>query len=261
MAWSVRTIETIKRHKTMKLSSYSLTDIGKLRKLNQDYVFTSEVPVGTLPDLFIVADGMGGHKAGEYASKCAVETMVSQINSSPERGCIRVISNAIREANRRVRAKAMSDDNYFGMGTTLVVASIDEDGLCVANVGDSRLYLISNGEIRQVTVDHSLVEEMVQMGELERRSARNHPDKNIITRAVGVMEEVDPDFFEVEDLVVGDMILMCSDGLSNMLEDSEIMGIIEGEGTLKDKAQRLVAAANMNGGRDNITVILVRVEG
>ena len=245
----------------MKLSSYSLTDIGKLRKLNQDYVFTSEVPVGTLPDLFIVADGMGGHKAGEYASKCAVETMVSQINSSPERGCIRVISNAIREANRRVRAKAMSDDNYFGMGTTLVVASIDEDGLCVANVGDSRLYLISNGEIRQVTVDHSLVEEMVKMGELERKSARNHPDKNIITRAVGVMEEVDPDFFEVEDLVVGDMILMCSDGLSNMLEDSEIMGIIEGEGTLKDKAQRLVAAANMNGGRDNITVILVRVEG
>ena len=245
----------------MKLSSYSLTDIGRLRKLNQDYVFTSEVPVGTLPDLFIVADGMGGHKAGEYASKCAVETMVSQINSSMERGSIRVISNAIREANRRVRNKAMSDDNYFGMGTTLVVATIEDDGLCVANVGDSRLYLISNGEIRQVTVDHSLVEEMVQMGELERKSARNHPDKNIITRAVGVMEEVDPDFFEVEDLVVGDMLLMCSDGLSNMLEDKEMLGIIEGEGTLKEKAQRLVAGANMNGGRDNITVILVRVEG
>jgi protein phosphatase len=245
----------------MKLSSYSVTDIGRLRKLNQDYVFTSEVPVGTLPDLFIVADGMGGHKAGEYASKCAVETMVSQINSSGERGSIRVISNAIREANRRVRNKALSDDNYFGMGTTLVVATIDEDGLCVANVGDSRLYLISNGEIRQVTVDHSLVEEMVQMGELERKSARNHPDKNIITRAVGVMEEVDPDFFEVEDLVVGDTILMCSDGLSNMLEDTEIMGIVDGEGTLKEKALRLVAAANMNGGRDNITVILVRVEG
>ena len=245
----------------MKLSSYSVTDIGRLRKLNQDYVFTSEVPVGTLPDLFIVADGMGGHKAGEYASKCAVETMVSQINSSGERGSIRVISNAIREANRRVRNKALSDDNYFGMGTTLVVATIDEDGLCVANVGDSRLYLISNGEIRQVTVDHSLMEEMVQMGELERKSARNHPDKNIITRAVGVMEEVDPDFFEVEDLVVGDTILMCSDGLSNMLEDTEIMGIVDGEGTLKEKALRLVAAANMNGGRDNITVILVRVEG
>ncbi len=245
----------------MKLSSYSVTDIGRLRKLNQDYVFTSEVPVGTLPDLFIVADGMGGHKAGEYASKCAVETMVSQINSSGERGSIRVISNAIREANRRVRNKALSDDNYFGMGTTLVVATVDEDGLCVANVGDSRLYLISNGEIRQVTVDHSLVEEMVQMGELERKSARNHPDKNIITRAVGVMEEVDPDFFEVEDLVVGDTILMCSDGLSNMLEDTEIMGIVDGEGTLKEKALRLVAAANMNGGRDNITVILVRVEG
>ncbi len=245
----------------MKLSSYSVTDIGRLRKLNQDYVFTSEVPVGTLPDLFIVADGMGGHKAGEYASKCAVETMVSQINSSNERGNVRVIAKAIREANKRVRNKALSDDNYFGMGTTLVVATLDDDGLCVANVGDSRLYLISNGEIRQVTVDHSLVEEMVQMGELERRSARNHPDKNIITRAVGVMEEVDPDFFEVEDLVVGDMLLMCSDGLSNMLDDVEMLGIIEGEGTLKEKATRLVAAANMNGGRDNITVVLVRVEG
>ncbi|MCR5250998.1 MAG: Stp1/IreP family PP2C-type Ser/Thr phosphatase [Lachnospiraceae bacterium] len=244
----------------MKLSSYSVSDIGRLRKQNQDYVFTSEVPVGSLPDLFIVADGMGGHKAGEYASKCAVETLVAQVNMSRDRGNVRVISRAIREANRRVRMKALSDDNYFGMGTTLVVASIDEDGLCVANVGDSRLYLISGGEMRQITTDHSLVEEMVQMGELERKSARTHPDKNIITRAVGVMDEVDVDFFEVEELLVGDIILMCSDGLSNMLEDREMQGIVEGEGTLKEKAERLVAAANMNGGRDNITVILVRVD-
>lgn len=252
--------KALKGYLMMKLSSYSVTDIGKLRKLNQDYVFTSEVPVGPLPDLFIVADGMGGHKAGEYASKCAVETLVAQVNRSSERGSVRVISKAIREANKRVRQKALSDDNYYGMGTTLVVACLDEEGLCVANVGDSRLYLISGENMRQITTDHSLVEEMVQMGELERGMARTHPDKNIITRAVGVLDEVDVDFFEVEDIAAGDVLLMCSDGLSNMLEDSEMLGIVRSEGSLKERADRLVAAANMNGGRDNITVVLVRVE-
>ncbi|MBR1470229.1 MAG: Stp1/IreP family PP2C-type Ser/Thr phosphatase [Lachnospiraceae bacterium] len=244
----------------MKLKAYSVTDIGRIRKLNQDYVFTSEVPIGPLPNLFIVADGMGGHKAGEYASKCTVETIVGETNLSTERGPVRVISKAVRKANQRIRKKALSDDNYFGMGTTLVVATIDEDGLCVANVGDSRLYLISRGEIHQITVDHSWVEEMVQMGELERKNARNHPDKNIITRAIGVMDEVDVDFFEVDDISVGDIILMCSDGLSNMVEDTEILGIIESGGSIADRAKRLVAAANMNGGRDNIAVVLVELQ-
>ncbi|MBR3307360.1 MAG: Stp1/IreP family PP2C-type Ser/Thr phosphatase [Lachnospiraceae bacterium] len=241
------------------MNSVSLTDIGKLRKLNQDYVFTSEVPVGTLPDLFIVADGMGGHKAGEYASKCAVETLVNEANLSSERGSIRVISKGIREANKRIRQKALSDENYYGMGTTMVAATLDNDGLCVANVGDSRLYLVSGGSIRQVTTDHSLVEEMVQMGELERKNARNHPDKNIITRAIGVMDDVDADFFEIEDIAVGDIVIMCTDGLSNMVEDAEMLGIMESSGSLKEKADRLVAAANMNGGRDNVTVILIEV--
>ena len=202
---------------------------------------------------------MGGHKAGEYASKCAVDTLVANANRSTEHGNVRVLSKAIREANRRIREKALSDDNYYGMGTTLVVACIDDSGLCVANVGDSRLYLISNGRMRQVTTDHSLVEEMIQMGELERKYARLHPDKNIITRAVGVMEEVDVDFFEVEEIAPGDMLLMCSDGLSNMIDDDEILDLLK-EGTLDEKAQRLVDCANANGGRDNITVILVQVE-
>ncbi len=244
----------------MKLAAYSVTDIGRIRKINQDYVFTSEVPIGALPNLFIVADGMGGHKAGEYASKCAVETIVGEANLSTERNAVRAISKAVRVANRRIRKKALSDDNYFGMGTTLVVATIDDNGLTVANVGDSRLYVIREDEINQITIDHSLVEEMVQMGELERKKARNHPDKNIITRAIGVMDEVDVDFFEVDDVVAGDIILMCSDGLSNMLEDTEILGIIQSGGSLSDRAKRLVAAANMNGGRDNIAVVLVELQ-
>ena len=239
---------------------FTQTDIGRKREINQDYVFTSEVPIGALPNLFIVADGMGGHKAGEYASKCAVETIVGEANLSTERNAVRAISKAVRVANRRIRKKALSDDNYFGMGTTLVVATIDDNGLTVANVGDSRLYVIREDEINQITIDHSLVEEMVQMGELERKKARNHPDKNIITRAIGVMDEVDVDFFEVDDVVAGDIILMCSDGLSNMLEDTEILGIIQSGGSLSDRAKRLVAAANMNGGRDNIAVVLVELQ-
>ena len=235
------------------------TDTGQKRKVNQDYVYTSENPVGNLPNLFIVADGMGGHKAGEYASKHTVETIVGETNLSTERNAVRVISKAVRVANRKIRKKALSDDNYFGMGTTLVVATIDDNGLTVANVGDSRLYIIRGDEINQITIDHSLVEEMVQMGELERKKARNHPDKNIITRAIGVMDEVDVDFFEVDDVMAGDVILMCSDGLSNMLEDAEILGMIQSGGTLADRAKRLVAAANMNGGRDNIAVVLVEL--
>ena len=141
-----------------------------------------------------------------------------------------------------------------------MVATIDDNGLTVANVGDSRLYVIRGTEINQITVDHSLVEEMVQMGELERKKARNHPDKNIRTRAIGVMDEVDVDFFEVDDITAGDVILMCSDGLSNMLEDTEILGIVCSGGSLADRAKRLVAAANLNGGRDNIAVVLVELQ-
>ncbi|HOO79466.1 MAG TPA: Stp1/IreP family PP2C-type Ser/Thr phosphatase [Lachnospiraceae bacterium] len=242
----------------MRVTSYSITDIGKQRQLNQDYVFTSQVPMGTLPNLFIVADGMGGHKAGEYASKCAVETIVDDVNLSTEKSVIKVLSGAIRHANERIRQVSSQDDNYQGMGTTLVVAAFDGKEMYVANVGDSRLYLLHDG-LRQVTTDHSLVEEMVRIGELEREKARNHPDKNIITRAIGVVEVVDVDFFELDDLKEGDIILMCSDGLSNMLDDNELERIVGGAGTLEEKAKRLIAAANLNGGRDNIAVILIEL--
>ncbi len=244
----------------MRLTSCAVTDVGRLRKQNQDYVFSSEGAVGPLPNLFIVADGMGGHKAGEYASMCAVETMVGNINLSKEHGVIRIISSAMRAANHAVRQKALSDESFYGMGTTMVVACIEDDLLTVANIGDSRLYYYSGGELRQITSDHSLVEEMVRSGSLDRSKARLHPDKNIITRAVGILDEVDADFFEVEELKSGDMLLMCSDGLSNMVEDREMLGIIEGDGSVADRAKRLVAAANMNGGRDNIGVILILVE-
>ena len=238
------------------LKTFSVTDIGKKRKLNQDYVFSSDTRIGNPSNVFIVADGMGGHNAGDYASRFTVDTMVEEIEKSFEQSPVRILENAIKIANRKLREKASENPNLFGMGTTVVAATLLGRYLQVANVGDSRLYVISGNTITQITRDHSLVEEMVRMGGIDKETARNHLDKNIITRAIGATKTVDIDFFNV-GLNRGDIVLMCSDGLTNMLEDEEIRMIVSGQRDIVEKAQRLVAAANDNGGKDNIAVILI----
>lgn len=237
------------------LKTFSITDIGKKRQLNQDYVYTSEMPIGNLPNVFVVADGMGGHNAGDYASKYTVETIVREISQSLEDNPVTIIKNAIGIANEHIRQKAEEDERLYGMGTTLVVATCMGNLLQVANVGDSRLYVV-NDKITQITRDHSLVEEMIRMGGIDRESARIHPDKNIITRAIGASETVKVDFFTVK-LQKGDIVLMCSDGLTNMLEDEEIRMILNGQRDIVEKAEELVKAANNNGGNDNIAVVLI----
>lgn len=238
------------------IKTFSATDVGMKRKVNQDFVFTSEEQVGALPNLFIVADGMGGHKAGDYASRKAVEVMVEAIQESQQGDSpIRVIREAIEKANAQIYKESLEKEEYSGMGTTSVVATIIDDTLFVGNVGDSRLYLIDR-EISQITKDHSLVEEMVRVGQLERINARNHPDKNIITRAVGANDTVKVDFFDLS-LKKGDTLLMCSDGLSNMVDDEEIRMVIEREGDVAAKAMALIKRANDNGGRDNIAVVII----
>lgn len=241
------------------LKTFSKTDIGRKRKLNQDAVYTSERPVGNLPNLFLVADGMGGHNAGDFASKMTVETIVRHIASSAETDPARLLENAIAAANALVRSRAEAEPELEGMGTTVVAASCDGALLHVANVGDSRLYLVGEKKIRQITRDHSWVEEMIRRGGLDREEARNHPDKNIITRAVGAEDSVKPDFFTV-NLEEGDMVLMCTDGLTNMLEDEEILNILEASRDIVEMAEELVRAANEKGGRDNISVILIDPE-
>ena len=239
------------------LRSFSVTDIGRKRKLNQDFVYVSEEPVGNLPNVFIVADGMGGHNAGDYASKCKVGTMVREIRGCFEKNPIRILGKAIRVANDQIRRRAREDKNLHGMGTTVVAATCLGHYLQVANVGDSRLYIM-NDKIRQITRDHSLVEEMIRIGGIDRAAARNHPDKNIITRAIGALDTVEIDFF-YEELRPGDLVLMCTDGLTNMLEDNEIEGILKERIPIGEKAGKLVEAANNNGGKDNIAVILIDV--
>ena len=233
----------------------SKTDIGLKRKLNQDYVFTADRSVGKLPNLYLVADGMGGHKAGGFASKYTVETVVEVVTCSKDDNVFSVLHQAIVEANYRIRRKASEDDSMAGMGTTLVAATVMDEVLYVANVGDSRLYLVSD-EIRQITIDHSLVEEMVRMGGINREQARNHENKNIITRAIGAQPSVNPDFFEVK-LKKGERIFMCTDGVSNMLTDEEILAILNEDGTDEDRVEKIVARANEHGGRDNMGIILV----
>lgn len=239
------------------MKAFSITDIGQKRELNEDYVYISETSVGNLPNLFIVADGMGGHNAGDYASKYTVETIVQSIRKSVETDPQTLIEQAIKEANTYIRNQSLTNEHMSGMGTTVVVATCAQDELLAANIGDSRLYVIRDEEMVQITTDHSLVEEMIHMGGIDRKSARNHPDKNIITRAVGVKDQVQADFFTV-DIFQGDIILMCSDGLTNMLDDNEIRQIIRNGRDVVDKAGSLIQAANDHGGRDNIAVILVQ---
>jgi serine/threonine protein phosphatase PrpC len=240
------------------LKAFSITDIGEKRRINQDYAFCEVNPVGNLPNLFIVADGMGGHNAGDYASRFCVEFFVEHIKNSKETSPIVLIEEAIKDTNEKLYEKSKQQIEYEGMGTTFVVATIYDKEMYVANIGDSRLYVISR-DIRQVTEDHSLVQAMVNNGELDKDEAKVHPNKNIITRALGANETAQPDFFEVE-LEEEDIVLMCSDGLTNMLNDETIERIIrENADDPKIAAENLVRQANKNGGKDNIAVIIVKV--
>ena len=241
------------------MEAYALTDTGRVRSMNQDYIYASPEKVGSLPDLFLVADGMGGHKAGDYASRFMVENLVVYLTHRHDGPCVTQIKEGIKTVNKALYEMSLEREEFQGMGCTLVAAVIEDGVLYAANVGDSRLYLIHEGSIREMTRDQSSVEEMVAMGMMQRGSADYNRKKNIITRAAGIRPDIVPDFFE-EELERGDYILLCSDGLSNMVDNDTLCSIILSEGSLKEKAQRLIAEANERGGTDNIAVVLVKPE-
>lgn len=237
------------------MKTFAITDIGQKRSINQDYVYTSELPVGNLPNLFLVADGMGGHQAGDVASKYTVEHIISDVQANPDHNPVKVLRTAIEKANDGLLEMAKNHEELMGMGTTVVAATIIDNYMYVANVGDSRLYVL-NETITQITKDHSLVEELVRNGSIDRSEARLHPKKNIITRAVGVKEKVMIDFFDVK-LKPEDTVLLCSDGLTNMVEDDDIHILINQQVDIAGKAEKLIETANQNGGKDNITVVVI----
>lgn len=242
------------------MKSYFTTDKGKTREVNQDYIFCSDEPVGLLPNLYIVADGMGGYNAGDFASRCSVDSFVTQVKKNDQATVIGTMAEALKTANATVLQNARENEELNGMGTTFVAATVFQDKAYVMNVGDSRLYLLGNA-MKQITVDHSFVEEMIRKGELQRKDARIHPKKNVITRAVGVEDTIEADYYEVETDNDSRFLLLCTDGLTNMVEDEEVFHIImKYADTPQEAVQRLVKLANEHGGADNISIILVALK-
>jgi protein phosphatase len=227
------------------------TDTGRQRPANEDSYWVGN-------PLFVLADGMGGAQAGEVASQTAVEVFAGGLPDGPGSHEER-LAGLVGRANARIHELAQADDAHAGMGTTLTAAYVGEDDLAIAHVGDSRLYVLRDGRLQQLTDDHSLVGELVRRGQISAEEAEDHPQRSIITRALGIEDEVVVDHltWPVRD---GDVFLICSDGLTGMVSDERVAEIIRDAPSLSQAAQRLVQAANDAGGRDNITVILFRVE-
>lgn len=240
------------------MKSFGMTDIGKRRKVNQDYLFFSDEPVGCFPNLYIVADGMGGHRAGDKASSYSVTRFVELAKNARKELPFLSMERLLNQVNAELFDMSRREEEYAGMGTTFVAATVVDNVVYVMNVGDSRLYYY-DGTLKQVTMDHSLVEELVRAGELDRAESRNHPQKNIITKAVGVADTVSPDFFML-DIAEGQRILLCSDGLSNMVDDEKLEEIMAEPGEIDELAKKCVDEALFYGGLDNIAVVIAQCE-
>ena len=237
------------------MRSYGITDIGLSRKYNQDYTLECDEPIGNLDNLYVVCDGLGGHNAGEYASSTAAENFFDFVEFSESKMPLSIFKEAVIKTNRVVY-DAGQEPAYQGMATTLVGVTIIGDTAYVVNVGDSRAYVVGPEEITQITWDHSYVAELVREGQITRDEARFHKKNNVITRAIGAEMSVKPDFFQVA-LEEDEILLICTDGLYNMVSDKTIMSIVNSRNSLKAKAERLVDLANEAGGKDNIAVVLI----
>lgn len=229
-----------------------VSDPGRRRRRNEDAYVAQ-------PPLFAIADGMGGAQAGEVASGLAAAVLQEPVEDADEQGEERVTS-LIQEANRRVFQRSNEDAATSGMGTTMTVALVDTRGgtISFGHVGDSRAYRVRGGELEQLTDDHSLVGELVRSGRLSPEEAEQHPQRSVITRALGTEPDVDVDTFTV-DAEPDDIYLLCSDGLTDMVSSREILSVVAGAGDLDSAARGLVDAANEGGGEDNITVVLFQV--
>lgn len=250
----------------MKLSFFGVTDLGRRRKNNEDYLGIYDAE-----NLFIVADGMGGHAAGEIASSTAVQSVAEFVALTARETDITwpwgvdpnlsLVANrlktAVRFGNQKVLDLSLTDGDYEGMATTIVGVLFEETTAHIAHVGDSRLYLINASGIKQVTTDHSWVLEQVALGVLTTDQARSHPLRNVVTRAIGAAPELSVDVTSHE-MAAGDVLLLCSDGLSGMVIDADLERIVKANPDPKMAATLLVAEANARGGEDNITVLLVK---
>ncbi len=244
----------------VKMDAFGKTDVGKIRSNNEDSFFLTLEKINFLDNLFIVADGMGGHSAGEVASQEAIKKF---IDFTLERDVVgndfeTFLKKSTEHANYQTYIKSVKMLGLKGMGTTITAVSINENRAYVAHVGDSRLYLFRNKNLKQITVDHTFIQEMVLSGKMTEDEAKSHPSRNMITRAVGIGANVDVDTFDFE-VQKGDILLICSDGLTGMVENERISEILGTDDIIYDKTDKLVQQALDNGGEDNVTAILVEV--
>jgi protein phosphatase len=236
------------------IGNYS--DVGKAREINEDYFGSFS---GTFGRLLIVCDGMGGHKGGEIASRFAVETIKNhfeKLNSNFD--IAHEISNSLEEANKSIIQLAQEDTSLSDMGSTVVLALVKDGQTHYASIGDSRIYRIRNGEIQQMTTDHSLVQQMVDSNMITKDEAKDHPKKNVITKALGINAELEPEIYEPFELRENDKLILCSDGLTAHVEENEIREIVKNNSP-QDSANKLTDLANERGGSDNITVQVASV--
>jgi PPM family protein phosphatase len=227
------------------------TDVGRQRSTNEDSLLVH-------PPFFAVADGMGGAKAGEVASQLAVEVLEEEIAQHADEPPEAQLSQALQEANRRIFELSTDDESRRGMGTTVTAARLHDRDVSLGHVGDSRAYRFREGELEQLTRDHSLVAELQRSGQLSPEAAEHHPQRSIITRALGPEPDVEVDTYTVAGRG-GDVFLLCSDGLTGMVSDQEMASIVRRAGSLQEAAETLVRAANQSGGKDNITVVMFRL--
>ena len=242
----------------MHLAVAARTDVGRIRKGNEDSLHAS---ANAYRGLFIVADGMGGHAAGEVASEMAVEMVshdLSDLNDLESPEAHDRVARTLREANRAVYERTRTERDKLGMGSTVSALLLSETRFVVGHVGDSRIYLVRDGKMVQLTKDHSLVQEQVDAGLLTPDQARRHPQSNVITRCIGMADEIDPDVFD-GDARVGDAFLLASDGLTGMVDDRRIAQLLLSRARPERIVDALIQEANVNGGNDNITAVVVRV--
>ena len=262
------------------LDTSSITDPGSRGRLNEDSHQISSFTISDNDDtpvlLTVVADGIGGHKAGEIASRIAVETIISAVAESDVSDPQWVLKSALLEANHSITSEAAEDDERKGMGSTVVCALIIDDALYLATLGDSRIYLIRDNFIRQLNIDHTWVQEALDVGVINSEEARSHPRRHLIRSYLGSSDPIRPDLrLYLADnenleqakanqglpLLPMDQILLCSDGLSDLVADEEILDILQGGGTHDEQLQKLVDLANLRGGHDNITIVLLQSPG
>lgn len=241
------------------MKAVGITDIGRCRKNNEDAYYVAEEGA-PMEHLYLVADGMGGCNAGEVASSSAIQSFLQYLEEHKDEGAEipDLIAGGFQAANQEVFRKSNSASEFAEMGTTLVAAAVADGKVYIAYVGDSRAYLMRQGSLEVVTTDHSYVMELVKMGTITKEEAAQHPKRNIITRAVGIKDTVEMDTV-VENIQVGDMLLLCTDGLSGMLQDEEMETVLREEMPVEQKAQKLVSLANKHGGYDNISLVLIEI--